>query len=161
MRLHRAIFTAAIALALVAPAQAQQADTGQPLQWAAPSVPDFAAPQPTSRQVTAEEGAENPGVTSAAKSTYDRLVTGNLDRSKLTGDVSQALPASLVQSAAGQLGALGTPAWSFVGNARSSAGDVSIYKLQYAKAVAYLTFGVSNAGIVYALYLGNKPALTT
>jgi hypothetical protein len=66
-----------------------------------------------------------------------------------------------VQSASQNLVALGTPSWSFVGNARSSAGDVSIYKLQYAKTVAYLTFGVSNAGVVYALYLGNKPAITT
>jgi hypothetical protein len=159
MQLQRVILGAIVALALAVPANAQQADT-QAFQLDGPNVPSLAAPKPTSRQLAAEEGAENRGVTSAAKRTYDLLVAGDLDRAKLTDDVSRALPATVVKSAAPKLSALGTPSWSFVGNARSSAGDVSIYKLQYAKTVAYMTFGVSNAGVVYALYLGAKPTPT-
>ena len=158
MKFHPAILSTVIALAIAAPAQAQSTNAYFVNQSNDLSrVPSLAAPQPTVRQLAAEAGAENPGVTSAAKRTYDQLSSGSLDRAKLTADVSQALPATLVRSAAHQLGTLGTPSWSFVGNARSSAGDVSIYKLQYANAVAYMTFGVSNAGVVYALSLGNKP----
>ena len=120
-------------------------------------MPSLKAPKPTPQQLAAEQGAENPAVTADAKQTYGQLAAGRLDRAKLTDDVSKALPATLVQSAAQKLGTLGSPQWSFVANARSSAGDVSIYKLQYATGVAYMTFGVGSNGTVYALYLGEKP----
>ncbi len=165
MQPQRVILGVAIALAVAVPARAQQSADPSVRPPFAPQdysgiVPDLSPPKATSKQLAAEQGAENPGVTSAAKNTYDHLVAGNLDRAKLTDDVSRALPATLVKSASGQLVMLGTPSWSFVGNAWSSAGDVSIYKLQYAKTVAYMTFGVSNAGVVYALYLGAKPTPT-
>jgi hypothetical protein len=163
MQLHRVILGASVALALAAPAQAQQSadpsvDPPFALQdsWG-PTLPDLPLPKPNAKQLAAERGAENPGVTSAAKRTYVRLASGTLDRAKLTDDVSKALPTPALRSAAEKLGALGTPSWSFVGNAQSSAGDVSIYKLQYPAGVEYMTFGVGSNGTVYALYIGPKP----
>ncbi|HTA40506.1 MAG TPA: hypothetical protein VK760_15580 [Candidatus Acidoferrales bacterium] len=160
MKLQRVILGLAVALALAVPVCAQQGPDPVFQLTNLDRVRDLNAPKPTSKQLEAERGAENPAVTAAAKSAYDQLAAGNLDRAKLTDAVSETLPAAVVQSAAQKLGALGAPSWSFVGNAKSSAGDVSVYRLQYENGFTYMTFGVSNAGIVYALYLGTNPTPT-
>jgi hypothetical protein len=160
MTLRLVVLGVTAAFAFAVPVRAQS--TGAPLSGAVGVLQNsFSGPRLASLAPpplrAGGDAAENPGVTSSAKAAYERLAAGRLDRSKLTAAVDRALPDELVASASQRLTALGTPSWSFVRNAESSAGTVSIYQLRYANAVEYLTFGVGDSGVVYALSLGSAP----
>ena len=146
----------AIGVALAAPAAAQM--PAQVEHASGPSIPGWGY-VPSAADVQKANAAENPAVRSAAQNVYAQLVAGQLNRSRLTQDVNEALTNSAERTLSQRLGELGTPGWSFVKNTLTSAGWVSIYRLKYTEASVYMTFGVGDDGVVYALALtGNAPA---
>jgi hypothetical protein len=115
---------------------------------------------PTAADIKKANAAENPAVRNVAQSVYGQLASNNLNRAKLTQDVSSALSDSTEKMLSQRLTELGTPSWTFVKNAQTSAGTVTIYALKYATSAAYMTFGVADNGVVYALDLSkNAPPL--
>ncbi len=147
----------AIAVALAAPAGAQQMVT-MPLQdehASGPSIPAWGY-VPSAADVRKANAAENPAVRSAAQNVYAQLAAGRLNRSRVTQDVNETLTNSAERTLSQRLGRLGAPAWAFVKNTLTSAGWVSIYRLEYTEGSAYMIFGVGDDGIVYALALTNK-----
>jgi hypothetical protein len=154
MHIRTLALAAIVATSLSAPAVAQQ---GSPLQnqFPGPTIPNWGY-VPDMRKTSA---AENPAVRTVAQNVYGQLVADNLNRSKLTQDVSAAFTDSTEKVLSQRLTELGTPAWTFVKNAQSSAGSVSIYRLKFATSAAYMTFGVADNGIVYALGLSKDEPL--
>lgn len=104
----------------------------------------------------ATTAAEDVNITSAAKTFYNELLTGNVDRSKMTAAVNTALTDSLVKTLAQQLGALGTPKWQYLKQTKSENGNVQVYKLSYNSATLYLTFGISPGGTIFSLFFGSQ-----
>jgi hypothetical protein len=100
--------------------------------------------------------AENPAVTAAAKTFYSELLLGKVDRSKMSADLNAALTDSTLQTLSQQLIAVGPPSWQFVEQTSTPNGPASVYKLSYASAVLYMTYGVSEAGTIYSVFLGNQ-----
>jgi hypothetical protein len=141
------VFVAATAV----PAAAQQFEADP--RVISPQTGVWWPPAPTPQPFNYSNAGENPGVTSVAKATYRQLATDTLNRSRLTTEINAALSRAALATAARQLAALGTPQWQFVENARSPAGDVSVYRLAYANRIAYLTVGVADNGTIYALRL--------
>lgn len=93
-------------------------------------------------------------VTVRANEWLHRLQSGNIDRSQLTQQMSDALtPASLI-SLKQQLGALGEPA-SFIYKGRQPAGSDTtyLYRLAFSSLTATMSFTVSPAGKVSGLFL--------
>lgn len=159
--MHVRTFTLAVAIAaaLAAPAGARQS---VPLQDEnisgtpqAPVVPAWGY-VPSAADMRKANAAENPAVRSAAQNVYAQLVAGRLNRSRLTQDVNEALTNSAERTLSQRLSELGTPAWAFVKNTQTPAGWVSVYRLKYAKGSVYMTFGVGDDGVVYALALTNR-----
>jgi hypothetical protein len=118
---------------------------------------------PASAQATATPAAsaavkpENPAVTTAAKTFYSELLVGKVDRSKMSAELNTALPDSTLQTLSQQLTALGPPTWQYFQQISGANGSASVYKLTYATTALYLTFGISDAGTIYAVFLGNQP----
>jgi hypothetical protein len=139
----------ALIAACIAPAIAQDANPA----WIVPVDGTFSGLS-TPVPLAYSDRAENPAVTSVAKRTYVQLASGALDRAHLSADLNAALTPQAVAAASQQLIGLGAPQWAFVENAQAPAGEVSIYRLEYASRVAYLTFGVTDNGTIYAVALG-------
>lgn len=142
----------AIAAALAVPANAQT-----PLQvWhvSGPSVPAWGF-APSAADIRKASAAENPAVRATAQGIYSQLVAGRLNRSHLTEDVSDALTDLAERTLSHRLSELGAPAWSFVENTQTPAGWISLYQLKYARGTAYMTLGVGDDGVVYALGMSN------
>jgi hypothetical protein len=144
----------AIAAALSAPVLAQG---GGPLQndFTGPGVPWGYVPSRAGMQKA--NAAENPSVRTVAQGIYEQLSAGHLNRAKLTQDVSAAFTDSTERAIARRLDSAGSPAWAFVKNAQTLAGQVSIYSLKYVTGLVYLTVGVDDNGVVYALGLTGDP----
>lgn len=144
----------AIAAALSVPVLAQG---GGPLQndFTGPGVPWGYVPSRADMQKA--NAAENPSVRTVAHGIYQQLTAGQLNRSKLTQDVNAAFTDSAENAIARRLDTAGTPAWNFVKNAQTLAGQVSIYSLRYTTGLMYLTVGVNDNGVVYALGLTSDP----
>jgi hypothetical protein len=145
----------AIAASFALPAGAQQ---GAPLQaqFPGPTIPHWGhVPSPTDIQKANE--AENPSVRTVARGMYEQLAAGHLNRSKLSQDVNAAFTDPTESTISRRLDTAGTPAWTFVKNSQTLAGQVSIYSLQYATGSIYLTVGVDDNGVVYALGLTSEP----
>ena len=149
MHVRTLTLAVAIAAALTMPAVAQQ---GAPLQtqFPGPSVPHWGN-VPSPADVRKANEAENPAVRSVAQGLYEQLTAGQLNRSKLTQDVNAAFADSTESALSRRLRGLGSPTWSFVRNAQTSAGTVAIYSLKYSAGSAYMTIGVDDNGVVYAL----------
>ena len=164
MRLYYPPFAALMAVTLALPARAQVLPTLQDETAATmPALQDYRGPiiphSPPAPVVNSDR-AENPGVTSSAKNVYGQLAAGDVNRSKLTSEINGLLTPSLEQSLSARLRQLGSPDWTFLENADAYSGAVSIYRLKYAAGSDYLTFGVDDNGIVYALFLANHPPQT-
>lgn len=145
----------AIAAAFALPAGAQQ---GAPLQdqFPGPTTPHWGY-VPSRADIQKANAAENPSIRTVAQGIYEQLTAGHVNRSKLTQDVNAAFTDSSESAISTRLDSAGTPAWSFVRNAQTSAGQVSIYSLRYATGTMYLTVGVADNGVVYALGLTSEP----
>jgi len=144
----------AIAAVSSAPVLAQG---GGPLQndFTGPGVPWGYVP--SRADIEKANSAENPSVRTAAHGIYEQLTAGHLNRSKLTQDVNTAFTDSTESAISRRLDSAGTPVWTFVKNAQTVAGQVSIYSLRYASGPMYLTVGVDDNGVVYALGLTSQP----
>jgi hypothetical protein len=94
-----------------------------------------------------------------AQSVYGQLVADNLNRAKLTQEVNSTLPDSTEKMLSQRLAEMGNPTWTFVRNEQTSAGTVSLYALKYATSSVYVTFGVDDNGVVYALGLSKGEPL--
>lgn len=161
MRFASATLTAALLLAGALPAAAQQVGNIQysgvspavPYQLTvAPGALSFPA-APTPQQLAAGDAYENPAVRSVAQNAYANLASGRLSNVRLTASLEKAWTPALAQTAAHDLASFGTPSWAFVENRLSSSGTVSVYKLTYPQRTLYMTVGVDNNGVVYALAL--------
>jgi hypothetical protein len=155
MHVRTFVLAVAIAASFAVPAGAQQ---GAPLQaqFPGPVIPHWGhVPSPSDLQKA--NAAENPSVRTVAHGIYEQLTAGHLNRAKLTQDVNAAFSDSTESAISRRLDTEGTPAWSFVKNAQTLAGQVSIYSLKYATGLVYLTVGVDDNGVVYALGLTSDP----
>jgi hypothetical protein len=99
-------------------------------------------------------------VTTAAKAFFAQLVAGKVDRSHLGAELNKALTDALQAKAAQQLGAAGTPTWTFLEQLATSQGDVSFYKLTFTGGTLFMTFGMTPKGIIDIAFLGSQPPPT-
>jgi hypothetical protein len=154
---------AVVAASFVAPATAQVAppDAGglsgsaQAEHASGPSIPHWGY-VPTAADVKKANAVENPAVRNVAESVFAQLASGNLNRAKLTQDVNAAFSDSTEKLLSQRLSQLGSPAWKFVRNEQTQAGAVSIYQLQFETSSVYMTLGVADNGVVYALELSRE-----
>jgi hypothetical protein len=152
VRFRPAALAIVILLGLALPAAAQERNPfNAPVPYFTPS------PPPTAAQIVAVEQAENPAITSVARSAYAQIAGAKIDRSHMTTELAQAWSPSIEHTASQQLGVLGNPAWSFFENTFTQAGWTSVYRLAYAKTVVYMSIGVNDDGTVYALRLASEP----
>jgi phage-related protein len=147
--------TVAIAAAFAVPAGAQQGAPFQ-AQFPGPVIPHWGH-VPSWADMQKANAVENPSVRTVAQGIYEQLTAAHLNRSKLTQDVNAAFTDSTESVIAHRLDSAGTPAWNFVKNEQTLAGQVSIYSLQYTAGSMYLTVGVDDNGMVYALGLTSEP----
>lgn len=157
MYLRNVTLALAIAAAFALPARAQQGSPAQN-QFPEPAIPWGYVP--SLADVQKAKAAENPSVRAVAQDVYGQLVSGKLNRSKLTQDVNAAFTDTAESTLAKRLSSLRTPAWTFVRNAQTSAGSVSVYDLKYQAGSLYLTIGVDDNGVVYALGLTSEPPVS-
>ncbi len=97
---------------------------------------------------------EDAAVTVRAKEWLHRLQSGNIDRSQLTKQMSDALtPASLI-SLKQQLGALGEPASFIYKGKQAAGGDTAyLYRIAFSSLTATMTFTLNTAGKIGGLFL--------
>lgn len=106
------------------------------------------APAPTATPSAKAAVAEDPAVTSQAKAFYASVISGKIDRSKLSSELNTALSDSIVTTLSTQLGALGRPTWQYLKQVKTPIGAISVYKLGYNAVTLYMTFGVSKGGTI-------------
>jgi hypothetical protein len=125
--------------------------------------PALAQASPAPSAVPAATPAHLPevgSVTVAAKDFYNRLVDANVDRSKVSADLNNALTPSVLTDLSERLGQLGSPLWQYVGGMPAADGNVYVYSLSYPTGtVLYFSFGMDAHGMVFTAFIGqSKPA---
>jgi hypothetical protein len=96
-------------------------------------------------------------VTVAAKAFYSRLVNADIDRSKLSSDLNNALTPSVLTDVSERLAQLGNPLWQYVGGVTTQNGPVYVYSLTYPTGtVLYFSFGVDSHGTIFAAFVGSS-----
>ncbi len=151
----------AIAATLSSPAIAQQAPAGPRLHfrkaYTGPSIPHWGY-VPNAADIRKANAAEKSG---RSKRGAERLRTtrGRQPEPREANPGRQLYVARLDRKMLSQrLAEMGNPTWTFVRNEQTSAGTVSLYALKYATSSVYVTFGVDDNGVVYALGLSKRRA---
>lgn len=93
--------------------------------------------------------SEDPAVTAAAKAFYGELLAGDVDRTKLSAQLDQALTPAMLTTISGQLTALGPARWQFVKQVRTPKGNVSLYNLVYGQMTLRMSFGMTDKGVIW------------
>ena len=110
----------------------------------------------------ASPASEDPAITTQAKAFYAGIIAGKIDRSHLSPALNAALTDRLLATLSQQLGALGTPAWTFLRTVSTPYGPDSEYRLTYPSGTnVYYQFGVTASGTIgLAAFTNQDPGNT-
>jgi hypothetical protein len=124
------------------------ASAASPAPGASPTATSSSTPAP------AASGAVDPKVLTRARSWYDMLESGSIDRSQLTKDMDAAMTPDKVSQIAANLKLLGTPtSFTQIDSAAVSAYTVYHYRVGLASGALVMTLALDASGKIAGINL--------